>query len=915
MRHSILVALLLLGSFSYGQTETEMQAQADKLFNNEQYLEATPLYLRLLALQASSTNYNYKYGACLLYNSNKKSDAIKYLKYGVSDPAIAPEAYYFLGKAYHLNYQFGEAIKNYTTYNQQKAQATKKFDADREIQMCNNGKNLMTTISDLIVVDKKEIQTDKFFRVYDLQNIGGSMLVTTEFQSKLDKKYNHTPVVHFPQNPSVIYYSSYGETEGTGKDIYVRRRLPSGTWGEPQKIPGGVNTKFDEDFPYMHPDGRHLYFSSKGHNSMGGYDVFQSTFDAEENTYSTPENMDFAISSPDDDMFYVVDSLNKNAYFGSARQSQEGKLFVYKVIVERVPIQLAVVKGNFISQVNPSNKRVDIEIRDVASGNSIGKYNSNDKAVYLLTFPKGGKYEYIIKIDGGEQEYRAMVSIPFLKEFKPLKQKIIHTVENGVEVVKVVDLFNEEVEDPQGVLAEVLKARSDLNINVEEFDIDELERNKQNELVLAQLGFGNLSLVEVKERLQTDVINQESSVEEAKQMQENVNAIVVQNSDFIEQIDEAIKKKVAEASKVATDDEKYQLLKEAELLHKKQEELKAQSTKLFALADSIQNVLNTGVSIKKIPQLKELSDQYNQLVAANKKEEAVQLLVDNKSLLNAFKEDPSIHLKENLIEKIILLDNEQLSVATKIGQYDKELREIDAQIEALEQDRLVAKKKDLTTIDAQIASKREEIAMIRIEREKLARREERIVADKAKLAKQVDLIDIARNNIGKGDVSREIANISVQKANSTNSKTLNNFVNQQIAELEKKDPTLIDRVVINENQAVLVAIKNTQNTQNTAQNKTNGGNQGINTSDEVAKKKVEVERFSTLKNGAEQEKQTILRNAQLTVTERNQAERNLNEKTIASIDKQLASVSSEEVKADLVKLKLDLSERNKILTK
>ncbi len=77
--------------------------------------------------------------------------------------------------------------------------------------------------------------------------------------------------------------------------------------------------------------------------------------------------------------------------------------------------------------------------------------------------------------------------------------------------------------------------------------------------------------------------------------------------------------------------------------------------------------------------------------------------------------------------------------------------------------------------------------------------------------------------------------------------------------------------------------------------------------------KEEIERFSILKNVAEQEKQTILRNTQLTAVERIQAERNLNEKTIASIDKQLASVSSDEVKADLVKLKLDLSERNKVL--
>jgi epidermal growth factor receptor substrate 15 len=226
---------------------------------------------------------------------------------------------------------------------------------------------------------------------------------------------------------------------------------------------------------------------------MGGFDVFRSKYDPESNAFGPPENMDFAISSPDDDLFYIVDSLNKNAYFASARQSQVGKLFVYKVKVDRVPLQLAVIKGNFVSEIDATNKRIDFEIKDYSNGENIGKFNSNEKAVYLITFPKGGKYEFIMRVEGSPQEFRSIVSIPFMKEFKPLKQKIVHTMEEGKEVVKIINLFNEEVEDPQAVIAEVIKMRSNLNVNVQDFDMDKLEEERKNQEFLSELGFGALT--------------------------------------------------------------------------------------------------------------------------------------------------------------------------------------------------------------------------------------------------------------------------------------------------------------------------------------------------------------------------------------------------------------------------------------
>ena len=796
---NILVALILLVSVAQlsAQTEAEMKAQADKLFDTEQYLDATPLYLRLVALQPKDAMYNYKYGTCLLFNSNKKQDAIKHLSAAVNDPNIPVEAYYYLGRALHLDYRFNDAIKYYALYNEKKIKTTKQFDADRDIRMCQNGKRLMTTISDLIVTDKKEITSDKFFRIYDLHDIGGSMLVTAEFQSKLDKKYNHIPLIHFPQKPSVIYYSSYGDNEATGKDIYVRRRLPDGSWGLPQPIPGNVNTQFDEDYPYMHPDGQYLYFSSKGHNSMGGYDVFRSKIDPETGAFGPPENMDFAISSPDDDMFYIVDSLNKNAYFASARQSELGKLYVYKVLVERVPIQLSVIKGNFVSEVDPSIKKIDFQIKDYATGEDIGRFNSNDKAVYLITFPKGGKYEYVMNIEGSSKEFRSIVSIPFLKEFKPLKQKIVHAYdENGREIVKIINLFNEEVEDPQSVIAEVIKKRSELNVNVQEFDMEEIEQEREKKVALDELGMGDLLAVEIADRLAKEAEKALQNKKQAEEITNNINALVIQNSEVFKKLEAQIKEKVAEANKAQNEENKYILLREAQNLIRKQNDLNTESKNLMRLADSVNAVITSSASAGKINQLNDIAKTFDKIYRDEDEKAAIDYLIQNKELVRGALNDNTTSLVQNLVDRIVVIDDKLNGLNDKIDAYSRELKDLDIEIQVLQNSKETAKKKEWEEIDRKISQKKEEVLLIQEEKKRLEKQVEVLNGEKYILKKQVDLLQEALRNKTTIVVAKENATRALKETEKTNTNTLTSYVNQQIDVMEKNDPTLRDKVIV-----------------------------------------------------------------------------------------------------------------------
>ena len=795
-RHILIIAsFLLLSVQAFSQTEAEMKTKADAFFENANFLEATPLYLRLLSLKPRDFDYNYRFGTCLLFNSDNKKEAIKHLNYAASNPSAVPETFYYLGKALHLNYQFSEAIKQYQKFISVRSKPSKLMDAEREIEMCQNGQRLLTTLTDIIVQDKKEIAIDKFFRVYDLNDLGGNFLVTADFQTKEDKKNGHTPLVYFPEEASVIYYSSYGDNGNRGKEIYYRQKNTDGTWGDAQLAEGDVNSTFDEDFPYMHPDGQYLYFSSKGHNSMGGFDVFRCKLNPSTGKFGPAENLDFAISSPDDDLLYVVDANNENAWFASARQSQDGTLQVYKVRVERVPIQLVAIKGDFNSELDPTLKKVKIEVRDVISGQSIGVFNSNEKSIYQITFPKGGKYEYTVTLGLNESMYKSVVSIPYMKEFKPLKQRIIHKKgDDGSEQIVILNLFDEEVDDPQAIIAEVIMKRSELNINADQFDLDAISESQKNREVLNELGIGNLLPNEVADLFNRELQKTNENLRLKDAIENNVRTLVIENAQEFTRLEEEIKVKVSTANTTSDKREKYILLREADELIKAQKELNAYSASLLKLNDSIDGVFSSSDAVKSIGIFEETLKQFNVLIEAGDEKGAFEVIGRNKDAIQNVLTDESLELVPNLVAKAVVLDEENRVQQKKIDAYADEIRTIEISLQSLQNSVFMAKKKDLPGIQVEIASKQEEIRLINEERNLLLKQVDIVTKEKDRLNKQISIIQDAISNKSVIVVSKDQARNALLTTQKVNSNTLTSYVEQQISILEAEDPSLRESI-------------------------------------------------------------------------------------------------------------------------
>jgi tetratricopeptide (TPR) repeat protein len=180
-----------------------------------------------------------------------------------------------------------------------------------------------------------------------------------------------------------LYFVSNRPEGSGGRDIYRCVKLPDGNWSKALNIGKKINTKYEEDAPFLSPDGQFLYFASKGHNTMGGFDLFVSKKDKNGN-WGDPQNMGYPLNTVDDDVFFQPMADGKRAYYSSRKDGGEGELDVYLVEMPTTKgTQLAVFKG-FIrgeeGQPLPDNLRVVItnlktgEKQEVSARKKDGKF-------------------------------------------------------------------------------------------------------------------------------------------------------------------------------------------------------------------------------------------------------------------------------------------------------------------------------------------------------------------------------------------------------------------------------------------------------------------------------------------------------------------------------------------------------------
>ena len=163
-----------------------------------------------------------------------------------------------------------------------------------------------------------------------------------------------------------IYFISDRPGGFGGYDIYRTVRDRAGVWGAPVNLGPVINTAGNEKSPFLHPDGKTLYFSSDGQMGLGGYDIFYTKMDTA-GTWIKPKNLGFPINSPDDELGFFVSTDGDQGFFASNKYKGKGgwDLYSFELYKEARPERVLFIKGNVRNESSAEPLKARIELKNV----------------------------------------------------------------------------------------------------------------------------------------------------------------------------------------------------------------------------------------------------------------------------------------------------------------------------------------------------------------------------------------------------------------------------------------------------------------------------------------------------------------------------------------------------------------------
>ena len=266
--------------------------------------------------------------------------------------------------------------------------------------------------------------------IYQCELNGDNWSKPKHLGKNINTDYHESSACFSNDGRTMYFVTDKPEGAMGGRDMYVARldnpdaKIGSKKrWGSAFNLSTSLNTQYDEEGVFMHPDGKTLYFSSKGHGTMGGYDIFKSV--KTDGEWSDPVNMGYPINTPDDDVFFVMSASGKHGYYASIKNDGKGEKDIYQITflgpekqpvlntednllsslanpvseivieeaVEIKTVSLTLLKGTVKDAITLDPVEAFIELVDNAEGKVIANFKSNAKTgKYLVSLPAGKNY-------------------------------------------------------------------------------------------------------------------------------------------------------------------------------------------------------------------------------------------------------------------------------------------------------------------------------------------------------------------------------------------------------------------------------------------------------------------------------------------------------------------------------------------
>ncbi len=235
-----------------------------------------------------------------------------------------------------------------------------------------------------------------------------------------------------------LYFASNREGGKGGSDIYVTRLGANGLWTDPRNLADSINTDGAEETPFIHPDGRTLYFTSDGHVGMGGKDIYVVRM-KDDGTWGTPKNLGFPINTHKDEMGLFVDATGALAYFASDREGGQGKLDIYSFpLYDAVrPTPVTYVKGVVKDRDSKRPLGARFELIDLSTSQTVVESRSDRvSGEFLVCLPVGHDYGLNVSKDGYLFHSENFSLTTMADEGKPYRMNVeLQPIEFGKSVV------------------------------------------------------------------------------------------------------------------------------------------------------------------------------------------------------------------------------------------------------------------------------------------------------------------------------------------------------------------------------------------------------------------------------------------------------------------------------------------------
>lgn len=318
---SLIISLCLCFTLN-AQTAKDL-AQAKLDYKNNDFAKALPVFEIERNSKPTDPSLNLWLGVCLFETGGDLKQAEEYLS--IAAKRNIPESYLYLGDIYIREYRANEAQQQYDRYAKARPKERETTLASRN-QYLGKLQRAISRTEDIQIIDSLIVNKDAFLSAYKLSADAGSL---SSFNDIFEATKKVESTVYMNGKASKIYF---GKPSNDKIALFSMDKLLNGYGNEKKLSNNNLGITGNTNYPFVLTDGSTIYFAGEDENGLGGYDIYVTRYNLNNDTYLTPELLNMPFNSTANDYLYVFDEEKGIGWFATDRFQPEGRVCVYTFI-------------------------------------------------------------------------------------------------------------------------------------------------------------------------------------------------------------------------------------------------------------------------------------------------------------------------------------------------------------------------------------------------------------------------------------------------------------------------------------------------------------------------------------------------------------------------------------------------------